>query len=147
MGGWIALILAGRMPARIAGLVGIAAAPDFTEDAMWAAIRRRAARGGSWPRGGSSCRRTMPSDPYPITRRLIEDGRQNLVLRAPLELPFPVRLLHGTADRDVDLAVALRLLAHASGADIRLTLVKDADHRFSAPGESRAARRTIEEIL
>ena len=86
-------------------------------------------------------------DPYPITRRLIEDGRQNLVLRAPLELPFPVRLLHGTADRDVDLSVALRLLAHATGPDIRLTLVKDADHRFSAPENLELLARTIEEML
>ena len=146
MGGWIALILAGWMPARIVGLVGIAAAPDFTEDAMWAAFdegqRRRLMQGG---------RVELPSDydeaPYPITRRLIEDGRQNLVLRSPLELPFPVRLLHGTADRDVDLAVPLRLLAHATGPDIRLTLVKDADHRFSAPENLELLAETIEGIL
>ena len=85
--------------------------------------------------------------PYPITRRLIEDGRQNLVLRAPLDLPFPVRLLHGTADRDVDLAVPLKLLAHATGPDIRLTLVKDADHRFSAPENLELLAETIEAIL
>ena len=146
MGGWIALILAGWMPARIAGLVGIAAAPDFTEDAMWAAFdetqRRRLLAEG---------RIELPSEydeaPYPITRRLIEDGRQNLVLRAPLDLPFPVRLLHGTADRDVDLAVPLRLLAHATGPDIRLTLVKDADHRFSAPENLELLAETIEAIL
>ena len=146
MGGWIALILAGWMPARIAGLVGIAAAPDFTEDAMWAAFdetqRRRLLAEG---------RIELPSAydeaPYPITRRLIEDGRQNLVLRAPLDLPFPVRLLHGTADRDVELAVPLRLLAHATGPDIRLTLVKDADHRFSAPENLELLAETIEAIL
>jgi len=146
MGGWIALILAGWMPARIAGLVGVAPAPDFTEDAMWAGLdddrRRRLLAEG---------RIDLPSEhdeaPYPITRRLIEDGRQNLVLRAPLELPFPVRLLHGTADRDVALAVPLRLLAHVTGPDIRLTLVKDADHRFSAPENLGLLAETIEEIL
>ena len=58
-----------------------------------------------------------------------------------------MRLLHGTADRDVDLAVALRLLAHASGPDIRLTLVKDADHRFSAPENLELLAETIEDIL
>ena len=71
--------------------------------------------------------------PYVITRRLIEDGRARLVLRDALELPFPVRMLQGTEDRDVDQAVALRLLAQATGPDIRLTLVKGADHRFSSP--------------
>jgi pimeloyl-ACP methyl ester carboxylesterase len=146
MGGWIALILAGWIPARISGLVGVAAAPDFTEDSMWAnldaAQRRRLLVEG---------RIELPSaydeTPYLITRRLIEDGRQNLVLRAPLELPFPVRLLHGTADNDVDLSVALRLLAHGTGPDIRLTLVKDADHRFSAPENLELLAETIEDVL
>ena len=78
----------------------------------------------------------LPSDygePYPITRRLIEDGRDHLVLRTPLDLPVPVRFLQGTADADVDRSVALRLLDHATGPDMRLTLVKGADHRFSTP--------------
>ena len=146
MGGWIALILAGRIPGRIAGLVGIAAAPDFTEDAMWAGMdapaRAKLLAGG---------RIELPTEygdaPYAITRRLIEDGRRHLVLRTPLELDFAVRLLHGTADRDVDLSVALRLLAHATGPDIRLNIVKDADHRFSAPENLELIARTVEEML
>jgi len=132
MGGWIALLLARARPGRVAALVGIAAAPDFTEDGMWAGFtpdeRRRLVEDG---------RVEQPSDysdePYVITRRLIEDGRRHLVLRAPLALPFPVRLLQGTADSDVPVPVALRLLEHAEGDDIRLTLVKGADHRFSSP--------------
>jgi len=129
MGGWISLLVAKRMPARIAGLVGVAAAPDFTEDSMWAGMdeimRAKMAREGVV---------FVPSDyddPYPITKRLIEDGRKQLVLREPLDLPFPVRLLHGTADADVKMDVALRLLDHANGDDIRLSFVKGADHRFS----------------
>jgi len=130
MGGWIALLLARRMPERIAGLVGIAAAPDFTEDAMWAGFtddQRRAVMADG--------RIDLPSRyteaPYIVTRRLIEDGRRHLVLRAPLALPFPVRLLHGTADPDVAPEVAWRLLRHIDCADARLTLIKDADHRLS----------------
>ncbi|NRB04884.1 MAG: alpha/beta hydrolase, partial [Rhodobacteraceae bacterium] len=76
----------------------------------------------------------MPSDymePYIITRRLIEDGRNQLVLRSPLPLPFPVRALQGTADTAVSTETAVRLLEHADSPDMRLTLVKDADHRFS----------------
>ena len=132
MGGWIALLVAKRMPERVAGLVGIAAAPDFTEDSMWTGFD--ADQRATLVRDGFV---DLPSDysdePYRITRRLIEDGREQLVLRDPLPLPFPVRLLHGTADADVALSVPLRLIGHANGDDIRLTLVKDADHRFSSP--------------
>ncbi|MCG6904720.1 MAG: alpha/beta hydrolase [Rhodobacter sp.] len=132
MGGWISLNLVAKLPGRISGLVGIAAAPDFTEDSMWANFS--AAQKSQLARDGQVA---LPSDysdePYIITRKLIEDGRENLVLRTPLALPFPTRLLQGTDDADVDTAVALRLLEHASGNDIRLTLVKGADHRFSTP--------------
>lgn len=129
MGGWIALLLARANPGGVAGLVTIAAAPDFTEDAMWAGFSQ--AQKTQMDAEGQVA---LPSDygaPYIITRRMIEDGRRHLVLRAPLDLPFPVRFLQGTADHDVDLSVALRLLDHASGPDMRLTLVKGADHRFS----------------
>ncbi len=128
MGGWISLLIARAMPARVAGLVTIAAAPDFTEDSMWAGFsdaQRAELMAGQV---------ALPSEygePYIITRRLIEEGRTRLVLRDPLPLPFPVRYLQGTADADVDMSVALRLLDHATGPDMRLTLVKGADHRFS----------------
>jgi len=131
MGGWIALLMAKRMPERLAGLVGIAAAPDFTEDSMWGdfSTNQRAELIGE----GHIALPSEYGDPYIITRKLIEEGRNQLVLRAPLSLPFPVRLLQGTADQDVKLSVALRLLEQADGDDIRLTLIKGADHRFSTP--------------
>uniref|UniRef100_UPI0040489A60 alpha/beta fold hydrolase n=1 Tax=Yoonia sp. TaxID=2212373 RepID=UPI0040489A60 len=128
MGGWISLLLARAMPGRIAGLVTIAAAPDFTQDSMWAGFspdQKAQLEAGQV---------ALPSDygePYIITKRLIEEGRDRLVLRQPLHLPFPVRFLQGTADADVKMDVALRLLDHAQGPDMRLTLVDGADHRFS----------------
>ena len=132
MGGWISLLCCKALGARVAGLVTIAAAPDFTEDAMWAGFD--AAQRVQLTRAG---RVELPSEysdgPYVITRRLIEEGRDQLVLRSPLQLPFPVRFLQGTADVDVPMETALRLLDHAQGPDIRLTLVKGADHRFSTP--------------
>lgn len=132
MGGWIALLVARTIPERLAGLVGIAAAPDFTEDSMWAGFDD--AQRTALTRDGQVA---LPSDysdePYIITRRLIEDGRDNLVLRDPLDLPCPVRFLQGTADTDVDMSVALRLLEHVTSPNLHLTLVKDADHRFSTP--------------
>jgi pimeloyl-ACP methyl ester carboxylesterase len=143
MGGWIALLLARARPDRVAGLVTIAAAPDFTET-MWAEATE-AQRAEIAERG----RILLPSDygaPLLFTRGLIEDGRRHLVLREPLPLPMPVRMLQGTADRDVPQAVAIRLLDHATGPDIRLTLVKDADHRFSSPRCLRLIARAVEEV-
>ncbi|KAA0920699.1 alpha/beta hydrolase [Aquicoccus porphyridii] len=145
MGGWQALLLARARPGRIAGMVTIAAAPDFTEDGYWA--------------GFSDAQKVqlesvghveLPSDymePYVITRRLIEDGRTRLVLRSPLRLPFPVRFLQGTDDTAVPVATAVRLLDHAEGPDMRLTLVKDADHRFSDETCLDVIETALEDVL
>lgn len=146
MGGWIALLLARSQPERVAGLVTIAAAPDFTEDSMWAGFSNDQ-RTDLEGRGFVELPSAYSEAPYVITRRLIEDGRQHLVLRTSLALPFPARFLQGTADEDVPVAVALRLLDHAAGPDIRLTLVKDADHRFSTPECLRLVERAVEEVL
>ena len=132
MGGWIALLMAKRIPQKIAGLVGIAAAPDFTEDSMWDGFSEDQ-KTALMTEGQLALDSDYSDEPYVITKKLIEDGRDQLVLRDPLVLPFPVRLLHGTADADVDMSVPLRLLNHVSGNHMRLTLVKGADHRFSEP--------------
>jgi pimeloyl-ACP methyl ester carboxylesterase len=129
MGGWISLLCAKKIGARIAGMVTIAAAPDFTEDSMWAGFDA-----GQRAELQAKGHVALPSDygePYIITRKLIEEGRNQLVLRSPLELPFPVRFLQGTADADVEMSVALRLMDHATGPDMRLVVLKDGDHRFS----------------
>lgn len=145
MGGWQALLLARAMPERLVGLVTIAAAPDFTEDGYWANFtddqRATITSGG---------RVELPSDymePYVVTQKMIEDGRASLVLRAPLALPFPVRCLQGTDDSAVSTETALKLLDHAECADMRLTLVKDADHRFSDPACLRLIETAIEEVI
>lgn len=131
MGGWISLLVARTIPDRIAGFLGIAAAPDFTEDSMWANFTP--AQRAELAKGQLALPSDYSDDPYIITKRLIEEGRDRLVLRTPLDLPFPVRLLQGTDDVDVPPSVALRLLDHATSPDMRLTLVKGADHRFSTP--------------
>lgn len=141
MGGWIALLLARETPERVAGMIGIAAAPDFTEDSMWAAASD-AQRRDIMGQGSIS----LPSEydaPYIITRKLITDGRDHLILRAPLSASFPVRLLHGTADIDVPQERALQLLSHIEGPDIRLTLVKDSDHRMSGERELALLKATL----
>ena len=129
MGGWQSLLFARAHPERMAGLVTIAAAPDFTEDSYWASFTD--AQKAALERDG---RGEMPSDymePYINSIRLFVVGRDQLVLRTPLPLPFPVRCLQGTADTAVSTETALRLLDRADCPDMRLTLVKDADHRFS----------------
>lgn len=144
MGGWISLLNARAMPEKVAGLVTIAAAPDFTEDGFWANFtpdqRAKIETEGQI---------ALPSDygePYFITKRLIEEGRDNLVLRSPMKLPFPVRCLQGTADTSVSTKTALRLLDHAQCDDIRLTLVKDKDHSFSDPECLAIIETAIEDV-
>ncbi|WP_424942782.1 alpha/beta fold hydrolase [Aliiroseovarius crassostreae] len=131
MGGWQSLLLARERPDRVVGLVTIAAAPDFTEDGYWAGFNDD--QKAELEREGFL---SIPSDydeDYIITKRLIEDGRDNFVLRSPLTLDMPVRFLQGTEDEAVPTAQAVKLLEHVEGGDIRLTLVKGADHRFSSP--------------
>lgn len=146
MGGWIALLTARTMPDRLAGMVTIAAAPDFTEDAWWMEMseteKAQMARVGRIERPSE-----YEDSPYIITRRFIEDGRKQLVLRAPLPLPMPVRFLHGTGDATVPTALALRLLDHAEGPDMRLTLVDGADHRFSDETCLALIETTVADVL
>lgn len=145
MGGWISLLCARALPERIAGLVTIAAAPDFMTTSMWESLG---------PAGQAEVmaegQTVVPSDydaPYVITRRMIEDGHNQTVLNSPLELPFPVRFLQGTEDEAVETAVALKLLNHATGPDIRLTMLKGADHRFSDEASLTLIAAALEEVL
>ena len=144
MGGWIALLMTQRL-ADVAGLVTIAGAPDFTEDGFWAdfdAEQRKAIM-----QDGQVALPSDYGDPYIVTRRLIEDGRKHLVLRDPLELPFPVRLLQGTADTAVHPDRALKLLDHAASPDMRLVLVDGADHRFSDADCLALIESSVEEVI
>ena len=144
MGGWISLLLCKTLSDRVAGLVTIAAAPDFTEDSMWA--------------GFDDAQKTMlesegvvllPSDygdPYPITKRLIEDGRENLVMRSPMCFDFPVRMLQGTEDTAVTRETALRLLDHIKADDMQLTFVKGGDHSLSSTDNLRLIWSKVMEV-
>jgi len=145
MGGWIALLTALAMPERVAALAGIAAAPDFTEELIWAALpppeRDRLLRDGVLH---------LPSlygDPTPITRALIEDGRRHLLLGADIALECPVRLLHGQQDPDVPWKTALRLAERLCSADVQVVLVKDGDHRLSRPQDIGLLVRTVAELV
>ncbi len=146
MGGWVALLTALKRRDRIAALVGIAAAPDFTEDLLWPALspeqRAAIARDGLI---------RLPSQyserPYSITLKLIEEGRRHLLMRGPLDLTCPVRLLHGMRDPDVPWQRSLELADKLAATDVRVELIKDGDHRLSREQELKLLCRTVEELL
>ncbi len=126
MGGWVMLLAALAMPARIAALVGIAAAPDFTEWGFDEAEKARLAAGevlhADNPYG---------PEPTPTWPGFWADGQANRLLGGAVPLDCPVRLLHGQADADVPWDISLRLAAALRSADVQVTLVKDGDHRLS----------------
>lgn len=135
MGGWIALLATLRLkamgsPHHPAGLVLIAPAVDFTERLMWAqfsdAIRDEIMTKGLWHRPSQ-----YSDTPYPITRGLIEDGRQNLIYGTPFHLGCPVHILQGGEDPDVPQAHALKLVEHLPQDVVRVTLIPDGDHRLA----------------
>lgn len=148
MGGWVALLLARALAARgesarLRKLVLLAPAPDFTEELMWKAmpddVRAAILHDGKWLR---------PSEygaAQPITRALIEDGRDNLVLGAPFAVGCPVRILQGIADADVPWRHALRLVTCLAEDDVVLTLIKDGDHRLSRPEDLTRMIAAVEE--
>jgi pimeloyl-ACP methyl ester carboxylesterase len=146
MGGWIMLLAALARPQRIAGLVGIAAAPDFTEDLMWAQMQEPT-RTRLMTEGVILQPSQYQDTPMEISRALIEDGRRHLLLRAPIAIRCPVRLLHGMADPDVPWLTSVRLAERLTGADVTLTLVKDGDHRLSRAQDLQRMFAAIEELV
>jgi pimeloyl-ACP methyl ester carboxylesterase len=138
MGGWLALLLTRALRAQsmarasVAGLVLIAPAVDFTEELMWkrmpAAVRRELEQNGSWTRPSA-----YADEGYVITRRLIEEGRDHLLLGGLIETGCPVRILQGVQDTDVPWQHATALSSRLAHDDVVLTLVKDGDHRLSRP--------------
>ena len=130
MGGWIMLRVALARPARVAGLIGIAPAPDFTEILMWRKfspeVRVTLSRDGVYH---------APSDygeaPTPITLRLIEEGRRHLVMDSKIPIRCPVRLIHGLADPDVPWKLSMELAERLESNDVEVTLVKGGGHRLS----------------
>jgi pimeloyl-ACP methyl ester carboxylesterase len=137
MGGWLALLLARELRNRkgaapIAGMVLIAPAVDFTEELMWKpfsdAIKREIEEKGVWMRPSE-----YSEGPYPITKRLIEDGRKHLLLGGLIETGCPVHILQGVQDPDVPWRHAVELVSRFARDDVVLTLIKDGDHRLSRP--------------
>lgn len=145
MGGWVMLLLARALRERVRALVGVAAAPDFTEELLWSGLGE-ARREALWRDGAIEVPSAYSDEPYTITRRLIEDGRRHLLLQAPIDVDCPVRLLHGLEDADVPWQTSIELAAALRGEDVRLTLVKGAGHRFSTPRELALIDASVREL-
>ena len=145
MGGWMMLLLARARPGRIVGLVGIAAAPDFTEDLIVPNLTQD--NSAEIERTG---RLVLPSEHgngYVITKQLLDAGRRHLVLRDPIAFAGPVRLLHGMKDSSVPWQRSLKLQETLVSADVEVTLIKDGDHRLSEPVHLALLARTLAALL
>ncbi len=146
MGGWIMLLVALALKPRIAGLIGIAAAPDFTEELMWADL-------------DAVSRAKLESDgvilqpskydplPTPITMALIEEGRNHLLLGGPIALDCPVRLIQARKDPDVPWQTARRIADALNSADVEIILVEDGDHRLSEPHDLERLTKVLAGLL
>ena len=145
MGGWMMLLAALARPQLVAGLVGIAAAPDFTEDLIWDhvgdEVRETLRRDGVWHQPSAY------GEPYTITLRLIEEGREHLLLRRPIPIHCPVRLLHGMRDDSVPWMTSSRIADGLLSEDVRVFLVKDGDHRLSRDQDIARLKLTVDDLI
>jgi pimeloyl-ACP methyl ester carboxylesterase len=152
MGGWLALLLTRELKRRnaagaasVAGMVLIAPAVDFTEELMWKRftpeIKRELEETGVWTRPSE-----YSAEPYLVTKQLIEEGRQHLLLGGMVETGCPVRILQGVEDPDVPWQHAKALVSRLASDDVVLTLVKDGDHRLSRPEDIERMIRAVAEF-
>jgi pimeloyl-ACP methyl ester carboxylesterase len=146
MGGWIALMLALKQPERARAFIGVAAAPDFTEELFLPGLTT--AELAQLEQEGVVCRKASPPDvPLPVTKKLVEEARKHLLLRGPISVTCPVRLLHGIQDADVPWRHALRIADIVPHGDVRIVLVKNGGHRLSRPQDLELLWQAAEEFI
>ncbi|MBI1236941.1 MAG: alpha/beta fold hydrolase [Alphaproteobacteria bacterium] len=146
MGGWLMLLAALARPGKLAGLVGIASAPDFTEKLIWEQFSPQQKQVLA-EKGEVLLPSCYGEEPYPITRRLIEEGRRHLLLGAPVAIALPVRLIHGMRDEDVPWEFSSRLAETLQTDDVELCFIKDGGHRLSDEKHLDILKKTVEELL
>jgi pimeloyl-ACP methyl ester carboxylesterase len=146
MGGWLMLLAALARPERVAALVGIASAPDFTENLIWEEFTEEE-KNILMNTGQYLLKSEYGDDPYPITKALIEDGRKHLVLDKELSFKFPVRLIHGKKDEDVPFILSEQLHKKIQCMDKKIQLLEDGDHRMSTPEAIEILCKTIQDLV
>ena len=146
MGAWIMLLVAGTLPDRVHALVGVAAAPDFTEELIWRRLEVES-RDELIRAGVVHVPSEYASEGCPVSLTLIEEGRAHLLLDTSIALECPVRLLHGIDDSDVPWEMSRRLLAALNSSNVTLELVKGGDHRLSTPADLARLSRTLDGLL
>ncbi len=144
MGGWIMLLLALARPDRVAGLVGIAAAPDFTEDLVWDLLSRE--QKAEMQDKGVIYEPSEYGAPVPYTLKLVQDGREHLLLRAPINITCPVRLIQGRQDKDVPWQTAEKLKKQLRSKDVRIHYVEDGEHRLSRNEDLELLWKAVESL-
>ena len=146
MGGWIMLLAALARPDRVSGLVGTAAAPDFTEDLIPGELSAEQ-KEQLETEGFAEIPNCYDGEPYKITKALLDEGRDHLLLRDEIPLDCPVRLIHGTDDRDVPWQTSLTLAEKLRSTNVETLFVKNGDHRLSEPPDLDRLCRTVGRLL
>jgi pimeloyl-ACP methyl ester carboxylesterase len=146
MGGWIMLLAALARPARVQALIGIAAAPDFTEDLVLPRLDPAQER-QLYATGAVTLPSKYNPDGYTYRLSLFEDGRRHLVMQKAIALECPVRLLHGINDEAVPWRTSFSLAERLDSRDVVVTLVKDGDHRLSRNADLARLGRTLDELI
>ena len=145
MGGWIMLLTALNLRQQVAGMLGIAVAPDFTEQLMWDKFSA-----GQKQQLHEQGVIYLPSDydePYPVTYAAILDGRENLLLNDNIDIDCPAQFIHGMLDMDVPWQTSLQTVQQITANDVQLRLLKDGDHRLSNPHQLLMIRQMLTELL
>ena len=145
LGGWISLLFARMFPQKVAGIIGIAAAPDFT--AQYASNNlTKDQKQELLSAGKLSFYSEYFDQPLVITQKLIEDGNNNLILTKEQSIDCPVRLFHGSHDEDVSLSTSIDILKRITSNDMQLQIIKGIDHRFSTPDCLQLLQKAVEQI-
>ena len=146
MGGWLMLLAALARPNKIAALIGLAAAPDFTEDLIWNEMTE-AQKSELLKTKEIDFSNEFCEDAYPISYQLIEEARKHLLLNSKIEIDMPIRLIHGMQDQDVPYQTSLKIAEQVSSNDVQTLLIKDATHRLSEKHELEIIYKTIDEVI
>lgn len=146
MGGWIMLLSALARPKKIAKLIGLAAAPDFTENLIWNhlsnAQKELIEKDGEFFFSNEFC-----EDAYPISFNLIKDGRKNLLLNHKIALDIPIHLIHGMNDKDVPYNTSIKIAEQVISTKVEIQLLKQSGHRLSSAGELEVIYQAITKFI